>query len=1514
MCSFPARHLTSLLTLIATRLPTSLFNQPVCSHRGNGAEVRLDLRYTRTVVPEAPSKETKTGDGAAAETNSDGDDAEGGDAGNAGDAEETSATAVATTAVAAADQAPLQAAPIGAGANAQTTEEATVEIPTHTKQTLLSLIRAIGRDPGVQAEFPDGRFYIKNALGNRIVGDDLTVEELDLRSGSKVFVSPPYSDDFIGPDDLVGQRIEVHWKKYDKFYPGKVTHYWRGRHTVHYDDKEVKIYALEEKRFNILKDEEGRQSSAPGGSSARHDVYELVATDDRLFQLLFRMMDLRAAAGKPEGGGSSLRVGSGTGRPTTRADRIAKLLASLPTGGSLVDLIADARLVDWASVLSELSFKTVYMLQIVDVFLMPAEVDAQTLAWRDGFIVSGGLATALQLLSQVADGGLGGGGGGAGGAVAANAEAKAGDASSAWPRQTVMIVTLTLRIVRACLAHMHAADNQQSVALVAVLEASFPSQELVNRMLRMMHTIHEGGSAVTTGSAAIGDAVGSVVLLVQQHPDLLPTFLDSDCLESVVDIVRRNRSRETRAQAAELLRSVVGLSGSVAQTLFAVLQAHLGDREMLTGSLATSGNFFELLQFLLTHHRADISENGVAGAWDAFAMCLGDSLSAFGQGGADAEGEAKTSSGAGDKGEQMGEPSGSSGKDDPSLLGYLRVTQTFLSTTETAQRSRFQLALGVSRDEGGSLVTEIFHRYIMTVPTAARRNAWPVCRTEPSKVAALDLLRSLLDGCPENAHELASHLGVVLRESAAMMQLPNSGARGKKAQDGYVGLKNQGCTCYMNALLQQYYMAPQLRQAILSAATPPAALPAVVDAESKGNEGKEPSKAEERDELLREVQRTFCYLEEGLVKHYDPRQLVESCTTLRLEHRVLEQNDAGEFCDKLSDELRELLQETKSPSAALLDAAIRGSLVYQNIRRPCNHRTERTEGFQTLKMDIKPPGKDARSTLTECLESYVEGEQMTGSNQTECDDCTNAEQSADGKPVKPVKRDALRRTCIAELPNMLMLNLGRFALDYETFQTKKVQSRLEFPMRLNMLPYTKEGLEAQLGADGGADGEGKDSKLAAEEGEGNEDGNEEGNEDGEGSSGAAAVAGEGGATVDTDPKFLYNLVGVLVHTGVAGGGHYYSFIKERTGPCWYIFDDKRVDKIGTEEKMEDLRRTIDAQCFGGKVVSTYNSHYGGTRTVEEDKPYNAYMLFYERQTTDPATTVLARSPLPAEFVGDVWTSNERSLRQRSLHDPTFCEFFVRVMTSGTDGTALVLGEVGLTFFFNVLVHSTETLSPEMIAVLINGLKASADMSLFLLASATGSSAMQTAWLKTPLLDTDDTTMRQAAADLYACAIEKVVSECSEEQQGKVIVKFLLLITMMVPDAAYNPQYMTPYLGLLRKLTAMDALAAQMKKCKLFSWLVHLFMNADSHITNLPRLMLVKLGLRDKNLLVDCLANLLPPLGEPDGEEPDLTELRLVADKRVYKRLAHECPRAAAPLLQTLSCASNEIGHEIFEVR
>lgn len=61
----------------------------------------------------------------------------------------------------------------------------------------------------------------------------------------------------------------------------------------------------------------------------------------------------------------------------------------------------------------------------------------------------------------------------------------------------------------------------------------------------------------------------------------------------------------------------------------------------------------------------------------------------------------------------------------------------------------------------------------------------------------------------------------------------------------------------------------------------------------------------------------------------------------------------------------------------------------------------------------------------------------------------------------------------------------------------------------------------------------------------------------------------------------YELVGVVVHSGQASAGHYYSFIKERKrsdNTCrnrWLKFNDTTVEEF----EMNDT--TLEAECFGG---------------------------------------------------------------------------------------------------------------------------------------------------------------------------------------------------------------------------------------------------------------------------------------------------------------------------------------------
>ena len=71
---------------------------------------------------------------------------------------------------------------------------------------------------------------------------------------------------------------------------------------------------------------------------------------------------------------------------------------------------------------------------------------------------------------------------------------------------------------------------------------------------------------------------------------------------------------------------------------------------------------------------------------------------------------------------------------------------------------------------------------------------------------------------------------------------------------------------------------------------------------------------------------------------------------------------------------------------------------------------------------------------------------------------------------------------------------------------------------------------------------------------------------------ANALIGSAGTGSQSD--FVYQLVGVLVHSGSANSGHYYSYIKERgvDNPRWLEFNDRIV----REFNFADLAK----ECFG----------------------------------------------------------------------------------------------------------------------------------------------------------------------------------------------------------------------------------------------------------------------------------------------------------------------------------------------
>lgn len=107
----------------------------------------------------------------------------------------------------------------------------------------------------------------------------------------------------------------------------------------------------------------------------------------------------------------------------------------------------------------------------------------------------------------------------------------------------------------------------------------------------------------------------------------------------------------------------------------------------------------------------------------------------------------------------------------------------------------------------------------------------------------------------------------------------------------------------------------------------------------------------------------------------------------------------------------------------------------------------------------------------------------------------------------------LLRACFKVLPRILCINTMRYTFNMVTMMKEKINTRFVFPMHLDMSNYMEESLMGRSNLGSQSDDQQQEERECCE----------------------------------------YELVGVVVHTGTADGGHYYSFIRERTQPDkWWV--------------------------------------------------------------------------------------------------------------------------------------------------------------------------------------------------------------------------------------------------------------------------------------------------------------------------------------------------------------------------
>ena len=319
-----------------------------------------------------------------------------------------------------------------------------------------------------------------------------------------------------------------------------------------------------------------------------------------------------------------------------------------------------------------------------------------------------------------------------------------------------------------------------------------------------------------------------------------------------------------------------------------------------------------------------------------------------------------------------------------------------------------------------------------------------------------------------------------------------------------MGLKNLGNTCYMNSIMQQLYMIPAFRKAMLE-----------VDDSKFGVEPNDQN-------ALYQIKRIFGGLMELEKLFYNPKRL---CGALKnMDGSPIDplvQQDVDEFFNMLIDRIENLIKGTKEEK--VMKNLFCGALANQFISQQCPHVKEREELFMAIQLDVK-----ARHSLKESLEKYVEGEMLEGDNAYYCEKCD-------------AKRDTLKRTTLKRFPNILFLELKRFEFNFDLMAKIKINELVEFPMELDMTPYSyhhiqRADLQAKM----------EESNISPEDLTEDE----------------TATLNR----VLTPDYYQYSLKGVVVHHGTADSGHYYSFIKDREGSeCWFEFNDDKVTPFNAED-------------------------------------------------------------------------------------------------------------------------------------------------------------------------------------------------------------------------------------------------------------------------------------------------------------------------------------------------------------
>ncbi|EPS34506.1 hypothetical protein PDE_09470 [Penicillium oxalicum 114-2] len=203
-------------------------------------------------------------------------------------------------------------------------------------------------------------------------------------------------------------------------------------------------------------------------------------------------------------------------------------------------------------------------------------------------------------------------------------------------------------------------------------------------------------------------------------------------------------------------------------------------------------------------------------------------------------------------------------------------------------------------------------------------------------------------------------------------------------------------------------------------------------------------------------------------------------------------------------------------------------------------------------------------------------------------------------------QDAKKGVIFESFPPVLHLHLKRFEYDLNALTMMKVNDRHVFPMEFDAAPYLS-------------------------------------------------------SNADMSEPWIYELHGVLVHSGSLDAGHYYAFLKPTRDGHWYRFDDDRVNRATEKEVLEENYGGEYEFANGGNGVrQPYTQKYSTKRSM------NAYMLVYVRKTrSEQVLPPITKEDVPAHIAERLAQDRAEMLQRQKEKEEAHLYMNIGVLSEDT---------------------------------------------------------------------------------------------------------------------------------------------------------------------------------------------------------------------------------------------------------